>query len=310
MEAKPIDKSPSQGQGRRVTPFVMPEAVRPGDLIAVVAPSSPFGHDEFWRGLAWLRDRYRIVCSPSILARDAYLAGSDERRRNELMAALTHSDVRAIVAARGGYGATRIELDLPWDHLVSAPRWLVGFSDITALHVRANALGIASIHAPNVTGLGRATAKVRAAFLQALERPNAPFAWNGLRVIHPGRAEGPLVGGNLSMLYAMAAAGQLAIPEGAVLALEDVTERPYRIDRMLTALIAGKHLARVSGVVFGSFTACEPGPDGRSIDEVLFERTSKLGAPVLGAAPFGHDDRNEAFVLGRHVTIADDYLAG
>ncbi|MEO8874163.1 MAG: LD-carboxypeptidase, partial [Polyangiaceae bacterium] len=171
MEANPIDKSRGRGQGRDVTAFVMPEAVRPGDLVAVVAPSSPFGVDDFWRGLAWLRDRYRVLASPAILERNAYLAGTDERRLAELVRAFTTPDVRAIIAARGGYGATRIEADLPWNLLVSSPRWLVGFSDITALHVRASTLGIASVHAPHVTGLGRATPRIRAAFLRALERP-------------------------------------------------------------------------------------------------------------------------------------------
>ncbi|MEO7110056.1 MAG: LD-carboxypeptidase [Polyangiaceae bacterium] len=283
--------------------FVLPSPVRPGDVIAVVAPSSPFGHDDFWRGLAWLRDRYRLLVEPSILSRDGYLAGSDDRRRAEMIRAMTLPDVRAIIAARGGYGATRIELDLPWNELVRSPRWLVGFSDITSLHVRANALGIASIHAPHVTGLGRAAPRIRAAFLRALERPAASFAWENLRVIHPGCARGVVIGGNLSMLYAMAAAGRLVVPAGAILAIEDVTERPYRVDRMLTALLSGNHLASASGIVFGSFSACEPGPDGRSISDVINERTARLGIPVFAGAPFGHEDPNEAFVLGREVRL-------
>jgi muramoyltetrapeptide carboxypeptidase len=283
--------------------------VRPGDLIAVIAPSSPFGREDFWRGLAWLRDRYRLIASPSILSRDAYLAGSDDRRRAELIRAMTLPDVRAIMAARGGYGATRIELDLPWNELVRAPRWLVGFSDITSLHVRANALGIASIHAPHVTGLGRATPAVRAAFLRTLERPSANFSWENLRVIHPGNATGPIVGGNLSMLFTAAAASAWTIPEGAILAMEDITERPYRIDRMLTALTNGKHFSRIGGIVFGGFTACDPGQDGRTVDDVITERTRALGIPVLAGAPFGHDDVNDAFVLGRQVTMRGNSLS-
>jgi muramoyltetrapeptide carboxypeptidase len=284
--------------------FVLPEPVHPGDAIAVVAPSSPFGHDDFWRGLAWLRDRYRVIASPSILERDAYLAGSDDRRRNEMIRAMTLPDVRAIVAARGGYGATRIELDLPWNELARSPRWLVGFSDVTALHARANALRIASIHAPHVTGLGRATPKIRAAFLRALERPRANFAWENLGVIHRGEARGTIVGGNLSMLHTMAAASALHVPDGAIVAMEDITERPYRIDRMLTSLIVGGHFARARGIVFGSFTQCEPGNDRRTALDVVAERTRALGIPVFSGAPFGHDEANEAFVLGRNVSMS------
>ncbi|MEO8801099.1 MAG: LD-carboxypeptidase, partial [Polyangiaceae bacterium] len=90
-----------------MTAWTAPALLSPGDTIAVVAPSSPFGRDEFWRGLAWLRDRYRILASPSVLERSGYFAGTDERRANELASAMTNPEVKAIVAARGGYGATR-----------------------------------------------------------------------------------------------------------------------------------------------------------------------------------------------------------
>jgi muramoyltetrapeptide carboxypeptidase len=144
---------------------------------------------------------------------------------------------------------------------------------------------------------------VRAAFLRALERPAAHFAWEKLRVVHPGNASGPIVGGNLSMLFATAAASALSFPSGAILAMEDVTERPYRIDRMLTSLISGGHFSRLGGIVFGSFTSCDPGTDRRTVDEVLSERTRALGIPVFAGAPFGHEDENSTFVLGRQVAM-------
>jgi muramoyltetrapeptide carboxypeptidase len=106
----------------------------------------------------------------------------------------------------------------------------------------------------------------------------------------------------------MAAAGRLAVPAGAILALEDVTEAPYRVDRMLTTLRLGGHLDRVSAIVFGGFERCVPGPDGRRIDEVLEERTRSLGVPVLGGAPFGHGERNEAFVVGTPAVVRADEL--
>jgi muramoyltetrapeptide carboxypeptidase len=286
--------------------FVFPPEVRAGDLVAVVAPSSPFGLDDFWRGLAWLRDRYRLVARTSILSRSAYLAGDDERRTSELASAMQDPEVRAIVAARGGYGATRILDALPWDAFAASPKWIVGFSDVTALHATAWSRGIATIHGPHVTGLGHdATPWLRACFLAALERPRARRVWESLRVVRGGEARGPLVGGNLALVESMAAAGRLVVPEGAILALEDVTERPYRVDRMLTALRLGGHLARVGAMVFGGFTQCEPGADGRGIDEVLEERTRELGVPVVCDAPFGHGARNDAFVLGAQATLRD-----
>jgi muramoyltetrapeptide carboxypeptidase len=270
----------------------------------VVAPAGPFDRDELFRGLAWLRMRYRLRVSSGVLCRTGFTAGTDARRAAELRAAMLAPEVSAVVCARGGYGALRILDDLPWGAFAAKPKWLVGFSDVTALHARANGLGICSVHAPNVTGLGRAiTADERHALLAALEGlPAEP--WRDLSVIHPGPAvSGPLVGGNLALLEAMAGARRLALPPGAVLAIEDVTERPYRLDRMLTTLRLGGFLDGLAAVVLGGFTQCEPGPDGVTAAEVLAERTATLGVPVVGGAPFGHGAPNRAFVLGRPVRL-------
>jgi muramoyltetrapeptide carboxypeptidase len=292
--------------------FAIPPPLTPGDVIAVVAPSSPFPRDELWRGLAWLRARYRVRIAPGVLERDGYLAGADARRRAELELALRDPEAKAIVAVRGGYGAIRVADEVDWGELVRRPRWVAGFSDVTVLLAKAWSAGVAAVHGPNVAGLGpAATPVVRAAWIAALERPRDPRVWRGLRVIHGGQARGLLVGGNLAIVHALAAAGRLRIPDGAVLALEDVTEAPYRVDRMLTSLQLGGHLDRASAIVLGGFERCLPGPDGRTIDDVLEERTRALGIPVLGGAPFGHGTNNEAFVIGlpAHVRDGDVQLA-
>jgi muramoyltetrapeptide carboxypeptidase len=289
--------------------FVVPRALAPGDLVWVVAPSGPFAPGELWPGLAWLRARYRVRVLPGAFERDGYLAGSDPRRRAELSLALSTPDVRAIVVARGGYGAMRVLADLPWGELRERPRWIVGFSDVTALHAMAWSHGVASVHGPNLTGLGTgASPAVRAAWLGALERPGAARRWRGLKVIRSGRASGALVGGNLSLLFAMAAAGRLVVPEGAILAIEDVNEAPYRLDRMLTALLLGGHLARASALVFGGLDRSAPGPDGWTADDVVERISRSLEIPVLTGAPFGHRPHNEAFVLGAPARVVGDEL--
>jgi muramoyltetrapeptide carboxypeptidase len=289
--------------------LVMPPSLAPGDVVAVVAPSSPFPRDELWPGLAWLRARYRLRMGAGVLARHGYLAGTDSRRTEELVTALLDPEVKAIVVARGGYGALRIIEGLPWGEFVKSPKWIVGFSDVTVLHAMTWQIGIASVHGPNVTGLGRnVTVSGRANWLASLERPMARRVWQSLRVLRQGRAHGPIVGGNLSLLHAMAAAGRLVIPQGAVVAVEDVTESPYRVDRMLTSLRLGGHIARAAAIVFGGFDRCAVGSDGRTIDEVLQERTGDLGVPVLAGAPFGHGACNDAFVLGSPVRIEGDCL--
>ncbi len=282
--------------------YASPAPLRPGDTIAVVAPSSPFPRQELLSGMAWLRARYTIVASDKMSSRHGYLAGDDERRRAELVGVLARGDVKAIIAARGGYGATRI-LDVDWSALRRSPKWLVGFSDITALHCEAVRVGVRSIHAPNVTGLARVDSWTRHCLLTALERPEQSLQWNDLTTLREGAGEGPAVGGNLALVESMAAAGRLVLPASAVLFLEDVTERPYRIDRMLTALRLGGYLSAVSAVVFGSFSECAPGPDGVTVDDVLASFAHDTKVPVLSGAPFGHGSRNDAFILGRTVKV-------
>jgi len=273
-------------------------ALRPGDVIAVVAPASPFEHVLAWTGLGWLAGRYRVRFTRGIFAREGYLAGSDERRRAELVSALTAPDVRAILAVRGGYGASRFVHALDWAALASSPRWIVGFSDITALHVEAARVGVASIHGPHLTAVGRGDARARAALVAALEDPGARREYRGLAVVRSGAAAGPLFGGNLTLLHACAAAGRLHVPEGCVLLLEDVTERPYRVDRMLATLAVGGHLERAAAIVLGDFTQCDPGPDRVTVDQVLREALAGLGVPVVSGLPVGHGQRNDPVVLG------------
>jgi muramoyltetrapeptide carboxypeptidase len=283
------------GAGARV---IFPPPLEPGDTVAVVAPASPFEPVLAWVGMGWLAKRYRVRFDRGLFARTGYLAGDDARRRGELVQALTDPSVKAVIAARGGYGSLRFADSIDWTLLASRPRWLVGFSDVTALHVEASRAGVASIHGPHVTALGRGDARTRAAFLRILEHPLAPRVFQDLPVLSSGAAEGPLYGGNLTLLHACAAAGRLAIPDGAVLLLEDVTERPYRIDRMLASLAVGGHLARASAVLLGEFVQCDPGPDRVPVERVLLDHLTRLGVPVVAGLPIGHGLRNDPVVLG------------
>ncbi|HVJ91128.1 MAG TPA: LD-carboxypeptidase [Labilithrix sp.] len=282
--------------------------LRPGSVVAVVAPSSGFDENELFRGLAWLATRYRLSVDERIVTRQGYLAGADAARASVLARAMIDPAVEAIVCARGGYGAMRILDELPWDDFALRPKKLVGFSDVTALHVVANARGVATVHGPNVTGLGRSiTAAERASLIATLE-DGTLASWSNLHVLVPGQARGPVIGGNLALVSAMAAAGRLVVPKGAFLLLEDLNERPYRIDRMLTSLLLGGHLATAGAIVFGGFTQCDAGPDGVSVRDVLVDRTRMLGVPVVAGAPFGHGAPNHAFVLGREAVLHGDRL--
>jgi muramoyltetrapeptide carboxypeptidase len=250
-----------------------------------------------FRGAGWLKQYFRIELDWRLFTRDGYLAGSDTERLDELNRALRSPDVRAIVAARGGYGATRIAHLADWHALVENPKWIVGFSDVTALHVEAARLGIATLHAHNAAGLGRGDAVARELWRKNLEEPTAGRRYSGLERWCSGRARGQLAGGNLTLLCTCAAAGRLRLPPGCVLAIEDVGEAPYRVDRMLSALIASGALDSIGGVLVGEFADCI-GRFGVSVEDVLRERLERLRLPVLAGFPFGHGRRNDPLPLG------------
>ncbi len=266
----------------------------------MVAPSGPFPLEAIgWRGLGFLAERYRLRFDRrALFARSGYLAGTDDSRREALASALSAPGVAAILCARGGYGANRIAHGLDFAALRAHPRWIIGFSDVTVLHVEAARAGVASLHASNLTALGPCDRKARASLLDALENPLRTRTFEGLDTVVAGRAEGPLFGGNLAMLHACAAAGRLAVPDGAIVFFEDVTEKPYRVDRMLTTLAVGGHFDRAAGFLVGEFTQCEPGPDGVTIADVVRDRLSAFGVPIASNAPIGHDARNEPVVVG------------
>ncbi len=277
--------------------LVIPPPLRPGATVRVIAPASPFDRTLALCGIAFLGERYHVEFDWGIFERDGFLAGPDGRRRHELERAIAAPHVAAVIAARGGYGITRIASDLDFHALRRHPKWVVGFSDVTALHVEAASVGVASLHAHHAAGLGRGDAHARARWLAALEDPLAPRELRGMS-LRGGKARGPLVGGNLTVLFTCAVTGRLRLPAGAILALEDVTESSYRIDRMLSALRLGGHLRRVAGVVCGTFNDCPPGVHRVPVEAVLARELGALGVPVVTGLPFGHDLPNEPLLLG------------
>ena len=273
-------------------------------MLRVVAPSGPFDVANFEAGIAFLRERFEVRYRADIIERAGYLAGCDRRRLDELNEALADPDVAAIVAARGGYGATRLLPELSVGRVRRAAVPLVGFSDITALHALWARAGIPSLHGSMVAALGHADDATRAGWVRALE--GAGPALKGLERWAGGVAEGPLVGGNLAVLAALVGTSHAPPLDGAILLLEDTGERPYRMDRMLTSLGQAGWFARLAGVVVGELTDCGPGPDGVLPETVFRERLGDLGVPVVGAAPVGHGARNTPLWLGRRHRLDAD----
>lgn len=280
--------------------FQSPAPLHAGDAVAVVAPAGPFDREGFEQGLAVLARRYRPRHGEGLFSAERYLAGSDDRRLEELQRALFDPEVKAIFAARGGYGAMRLLPRLAWP---AAPRLLVGFSDVTALHGAAQARGWRSAHAPVVTQLGRQPSASVDRLFALLESAVPAAALEGGRCLVPGTAEGPLVGGNLSVLTRLLGTPFVPPLDGAVLLLEDVGERPYRLDRMWTHLALAGALKKVRGIALGDFTGCEEPGGAYGSADVLASLAAETGLPCAAGFQVGHGAVNLAVPLGARVRL-------
>jgi muramoyltetrapeptide carboxypeptidase len=289
-------------QTNRLTTYseavLYPPPVAPGDTLRIVAPSGPFDKTLFYRALGWLAERYHLIWSRGALERRGYLAGSDDRRLAELNEALCDPTARAIVAVRGGYGLTRICHAASVRELLRYPKWCVGFSDFSALHLEAMQAGVASLHASNLAALGRADEVARREWLDALERPLARRTFPGLEPLCTGQCRGVLVGGNLTLLFTAAASGRLRLPEGCILFFEEVNEAPYRIDRMLTALRTSGQLAKVAGFCAGDLVDDGKPAARRAAAATLLDCLGGLGVPLVLGLPVGHGRVNAPLPLG------------
>lgn len=282
--------------------FDRPPPLEPGAALSVVASSSPFDRARFDAGAALLGAYYRLQLGDALFARQGFLAGDDARRAHDFQSALRDPDTRAIVTPRGGYGATRLLPELAVDEVKRAAKWLVGFSDVTALHALWARARLCSVHGPMVCSLPEASPALQHEWHRLLSGA-PPLPLTGLACMRPGRAAGRLFGGNLTVLAALLGTPYFPALEGVVLALEDVSERPYRLDRMLTTLLQSGALAGVRAIVLGQFTDCAEGADGVSALSVLEERLSTLGVPLLADGPFGHIAENRPLLLGAHAEL-------
>ena len=276
--------------------------LRPGDVVRVVAPAGPVPREGFAAGAAILGRRYQLRHDDALFAREGFLAGSDERRLAELTTAFADPDAKAVILARGGYGLLRLLPFLDPAALRARPLPIVGFSDGTALLAHAARAGVAAVHGPVVTQLAGLPAQDHEALFRLLEEPAPGAVLTGLGELVPGRVRGPLLGGNLEVFSRLVGTPHLPELSGAILFIEDLGERPYRVDRLVTFLDLAGVFGALAGVVVGDFSSClEPEPTRASSPttaEVLIERLGRLAIPVAMGGQFGHGTRNLALPYG------------
>ncbi len=289
-----------------------PLPLQQGDLLQVIAPSGSLQEMEAYaQGLeVWRSQGYRLEIPE--LESWGYLAGTDQVRRQQLRAAWSNPEVRGILCVRGGYGTARILEDWQWQGLDN-PKWLIGFSDVTNLLWSLYHQGIGSIHGAVLTTLGMEPQwSIERLFtlLQGQEvEPIQGTGWGG------GRVTGQLLPGNLTVATHLLGTPWQPDLTGVILAFEDVTESPYRIDRYLTQWRASGALQLIKGIALGRFSRCDPpnfdpqNPSYKSswtVEEVLVDRLGDLGIPIVSGLPFGHDGENAALPVGRLVELDSD----
>ena len=272
-----------------------PRALRPGDRVGIVAPASPFPRDEFDAGIEEIRQLgFEPVFEPGVFDRQRYVAGDAGERARAFMRAWADPGLSAILTARGGYGSVQLLPHLNAVLMRETPKLLVGYSDITALLAFVTThCGVTAIHGPTVAGrLGRGEAGYdRGSFLRAVcdPAPAGELPAPALESMVHGEASGPIFGGNLTQLAAsMGTPWAFDPPDGYVLFLEDVNERPYRLDRLLTQLDQSGVLRRACALVFGEMTGCDEAGSGLTARDTCGEIAGRLGLPAVWGLPSGH----------------------
>ncbi|MDD5757588.1 MAG: LD-carboxypeptidase [Desulfobulbaceae bacterium] len=289
-------------------PYLHPPLLKRGDTIALAAPAGPIGEDLLRQGLQLLRDCgiKKVKYASDICRRDHYLAGSDQRRIEELHQLWDDDEVKAIIAVRGGYGCARLLPRLDFDLIRTKPKILVGFSDLTILlNTISRQTGLVTFHGPMLSTLVRDGRETLEATLNELTvHAQQRLKIKDLEILRPGEAQGLLIGGNLACLAQLLATPYEPAWEGAILLLEEVNEAAYRIDRLLTQLSLAGRLDTLAGIILGDFLDS----DGHSINErdLIWQRLLDLTPetiPVWANFPAGHGRRNLLLPIGRTVHI-------
>lgn len=287
--------------------MIIPRSLGPGAKIAIVSPSSIIKPQNVYNALPVLRDRgWEPVVSPHAFDRHGSFAGTDDNRYSDLAEALTDPEVDAILCSRGGYGAVHLLERLARLPLEDTPKWLIGFSDISALHALLTSRGIASIHAPMAKALadhGGDNADNRA-LLDFLAGEGLEYSLDPSPMNRPGDATGLLVGGNLSVISDLVGTPFDVIKPRRILFIEDVNEPIYKIERMLYQLRLSGVLADLAGLIVGKFSGCAPDADFASVNNIVADLTRDYSYPVAYDIPVGHVTHNIPLVCGAACSLS------
>ncbi len=286
----------------------IPPSLKKGDKVCIIAPAGKIKRQLVERGVELLQNHGFVVqLGMHVFDEDGIFAGKDLDRASDMQRSLEDKNIKAIFCARGGYGSIRIQQYLNWSSFFKKPKWLVGFSDVTVFHSYLSKHGIASVHGV-MPAFFEKEGKETDSFLklvQVLGNPVMKFDFENYPLNKTGKAEGILIGGNLSMLYSLRGTQLDFSPKGKILFIEDLSEYHYHLDRMMMNLKTAGVLAKLSGLVVGQFTEMKDGdtPFGKSAYEIIKEAVDPYRYPVLFNYPAGHQLPNWPLILGSRISF-------
>lgn len=281
-----------------------PEYLKAGSKIRIVSPAGKTKEERILPAVDWLEKKgFQVELGQHVFSNHFQYAGTDKQRQDDLQQAIDDPETSAIICARGGYGTVRLINKLDFTAFKRNPKWIVGYSDITALHLAVNNLDIATIHGSMPPFFfeknGEANQNLLS-LIQLISGKETSYSYSSGKC-REGMAKGELIGGNLSIITSLLSTGCDIRTDGKILFIEDIDEYLYHIDRMMHQLVLSGKLANLAGLVVGDFTEVKDNeePFGQSFEEIILHAVKDYNYPVSFGLRAGHGDINFALAFGR-----------
>ncbi len=288
-----------------------PPYLKQGDTVAIVAPAGILKNreGEINKAKALLKSwGLHTVVGKHVFNQGDHFAGTDDERCEDFQKALDDPTIGAIWCARGGYGSVRILDKLDWTAFKSRPKWIIGYSDITAIHSTVNNLGFQSMHAMMCTSLqddAKTIAETISTFKDGLFGKALSYTLSGSKYNQPGSVSGTVIGGNLTILQTMLGSDTAVDTSGKILFIEEIGEYKYHIDRMLQSLKRAGYFDNCKGLIIGDMTRIKKNttPWGTSIQQLILDALEDYNFPIAFNMHAGHAKDNRAMIFGSHVEL-------
>lgn len=286
-----------------------PNYLQKGDSVAIISTARKISLDEIKPAIELLETwGLKVVVGKTIGLENNQFAGTLQERIDDLQDVLDDATIKAIWCARGGYGTVQLMDKIDFSIFKKNPKWIIGYSDITVLHAHIHNFGIETVHATMPINISKNSEDAKESLKNALLGNQLYYEFPSHQLNISGKANGEIIGGNLSVLYSLLGSKSSINTKNKLLFLEDLDEYLYHIDRMLQNLKRNGYFENVSGIIVGGMTQMRDNdiPFGKTAEEIILEIVKPYNIPVIFGAPFGHLDDNRTLIFGRNAQLISD----